>query len=130
VIPDWFHNLIITGLQKLVLLRLAGTPPADVFDLTVAAWSEALWTRGQWDEALDRYRMERAFTSLLRTCERWPSPKPYLDHLRARPPQPQLPPPPLSPEQRARNGARLRAMLQDLNLTLESRYGRQKETRQ
>jgi len=114
VIPDWFHNLMITGLQKLVLLRLAGTPPVDVFDLTVAAWSEALWTGGQWDEALDRQRMERAFTALLRTCERWPSPKTYLDHLGSRPPQPQLPPPPLSPAQRAHNRARLRAIVYDL----------------
>jgi len=120
VVPDWFREVIGTGLQKLVLIRLAGTPPADLLTSTAGAWTEALWTRGQWDESADRPRMERAFSALLRTCDRWPTPKAYLDHLGNRPPQPQLPPPPLSPEQRAQNRARLHAMLQDLNLTPES----------
>jgi len=115
VAPDWFRNVIATGLQKLLTLRLAGTPPEDAIVGTAAAWLEALWATGcVWDEALDRRRMERAFTALLRTCERWPSPKTYLDHLGSRPPQPQLPPPPLSPEQCARNRARLRAIVSNL----------------
>jgi len=125
VAPDWFRAVIATGLQKLLALRLAGTPPEDAIVGTAAVWLDAIWTTGlQWDEALDRSRMERAFTALARTCERWPSPKTYLDHLGGRPPQRQLPPPPLTPEQRARNSARLREMLHTLNLTPESRHGR------
>jgi len=121
VVPDWFRAVIVTGLQKLLALRLAGTPPEDAIVGTAGVWLEAIWTTGlQWDESLDRQRMERAFSILLRTCDRWPSPKTYLDHLGDRPPQPQLPPPPLSPEQRAKNKARLHAMLHTLNLTPES----------
>jgi len=121
VTAEWFEDVVVAGLQKLYVLRLPGTPPEDAIKGTGAAWLEALWNNGyHWDEALDRPRMERTFSTLLRTCDRWPSPRMYLDHLGARPQRPQLPPPRLSPEQRQRNKARLQELLNTLNVSSDT----------
>lgn len=94
MVADWFRAVIATGLQKLLALRLAGTPPEDAIVGTAEVWLEAIWNNGcQWDEHLDRERMERAFLVLFRICDRWPPPKLYLDNLGARAPPRQLPPP-------------------------------------
>lgn len=70
--PDWFRIVIATGLQKLLALRLAGTPPEDAIVGTAEVWLEAIWNNGcRWDEQLDRERLERAFLVLFRVCDRW-----------------------------------------------------------
>ena len=104
MVPDWFRIVIATGLQKLLALRLAGTPPEDAIVGTAEVWLEAIWNNGcRWDEQLDRERLERAFLVLFRVCDRWPPPKLYLDNIGARAPPRQLPPPPVSPEVREQN---------------------------
>ena len=87
MVPDWFRIVIATGLQKLLALRLAGTPPEDAIVGTAEVWLEAIWNNGcRWDEQLDRERLERAFLVLFRVCDRWPPPKLYLDNIGARAP--------------------------------------------
>ena len=40
--PDWVCNQMIDGLQKLLVLRLQGAPPADTISALAAVWEEAL----------------------------------------------------------------------------------------
>ncbi|MDK4645492.1 hypothetical protein QG088_11075, partial [Kingella kingae] len=40
--PDWAYNQMIEGLQKLLVLRLQGAPPADAIVALAAVWEEAL----------------------------------------------------------------------------------------
>lgn len=131
MVPDWFRFVIVTGLQKLLALRLTGTPPEDAIVGTAEVWLEAIWDRGcRWEEHLDRERMERAFLVLFRTCDRWPAPKLFLDNLAARAPPRELPPPSISPEERERNAARIRELVKNLKQKLsikEPRYGNQKK---
>ena len=131
MVPDWFRIVIATGLQKLLALRLAGTPPEDAIVGAAEVWLEAIWNNGcRWDEQLDRERLERAFLVLFRVCDRWPPPKLYLDNIGARAPPRQLPPPPVSPEVREQNLARIRELMKDLKKTLsmkEPHHGNQKK---
>ena len=46
MVPDWFRIVIATGLQKLLALRLAGTPPEDAIVGTAEVWLEAIWNNG------------------------------------------------------------------------------------
>ncbi|OIP06964.1 MAG: hypothetical protein AUK53_11835 [Betaproteobacteria bacterium CG2_30_59_46] len=130
---EWFRIEIVTGLQKLLALRLAGTPPEDAIVGTAEVWLEALWHSGTaWSEHLDRERVRRAFQTLFRICDRWPSPKLLLDNLGSRPQPKALPTPPASPEQIARNKDRLRELIESLtnNLTIkEPRHGNQAKSK-
>jgi hypothetical protein len=40
--PDWAYNQMIDGLQKLLVLRLQGAPPADTINVVAMVWEEAL----------------------------------------------------------------------------------------
>lgn len=112
---DWLRAEIGSGLQKLLALRLPGTPPEDAIIGTAEVWLEAVASRNiQWVEHLDRQRVRRAFLALLRDCDRWPSPKLLLENLGNRDPPKALPHPILTSEEKARNRARLRAMLTSL----------------
>ena len=131
MVPDWFRFVIVTGLQKLLALRLTGTPPEDAIVGTAEVWLEAIWDRGcRWEEHLDRERMERAFLVLFRTCDRWPPPKLFLDNIGARAPPRELPPPPVSQEVRERNMARIRELMEDLKKSIamkEPHHGKQEK---
>ncbi|MGQ0708737.1 MAG: hypothetical protein ACT4NV_03205 [Rhodoferax sp.] len=108
---DWLRCEIASGLQKLLALRLAGTPPEDAIVGTAEVWLEALDGCGiQWVEHLDQQRVRRAFQTLFRICDRWPAPRVFLDNLGNRDPPRALPPPPVTPEVRERNLARLREL--------------------
>lgn len=106
---DWLRFEIASGLQKLLALRLIGTPPEDSIVGTAEVWLEAIGNGGvQWVEHLDRERVRRAFQTLFRICDRWPAPKLFLDNLGNRDPPKALPEPPITPEARERIRARLR----------------------
>lgn len=112
---DWLRIEIASGLQKLLALRLIGTPPEDAIKATALVWIEALENCGtQWAEELDRQRVQRAFGTLLRICDRWPAPKAFLDNLGNRDPPIALPMPPITPEAREQNRARLREIAERL----------------
>ena len=111
---EWFRAEIATGLQKLLALRLQGTPPEDAIVGTAEVWLEALWPDRMWAEHIDRIRIQQAFRVLFRICDRWPTPKLFLDNLGNRDPPPALPAPPISDEQRKRNQARLQEIMETL----------------
>lgn len=112
MIPDWLHNAIVTGVQKLYALRLVGTPPEDAVLGMATVWLEAIDRPGiEWDEALDSARVQRAFRRLFRQCDRWPSPRMFLDQLGNRDPPLALPPPPMTPAEVERNRERVRELV-------------------
>ena len=115
MVADWLRFEIASGLQKLLTLRLIGTPPEDAIIGTAEVWLEAIGNCGvQWVEHLDRERVQRAFQTLFRICDRWPAPKVFLDNLGNRDPPKALPEPPITPEARERNRARLREIMESL----------------
>ena len=116
MVPNWLRDEVLTGLQKLLALRLVGTPPEDAIAGTAQVWIEAMDRPGiEWIERLDRPRVQRAFRALFATCERWPVPKLFIAHLGNRDPPKALAEPPMTPEQIARNRERLREMIASLS---------------
>lgn len=112
---DWLRAEIASGLQKLLALRLIGTPPEDAIVGTAEVWLEAIEYCGiQWVEQVDLERVRRAFLALFASCDRWPAPKLFLANLGNRDPPRALPEPPISPAVRERNRARLRELIDDL----------------
>lgn len=73
--PDWVYNQMIDGLQKLLVLRLQGAPPADTISALAAVWEEAL-TPHTWpfDEQLDHNRLPTAFKRVIQHAEKWVQP--------------------------------------------------------
>lgn len=117
---EWFRAEIATGLQKLLALRLQGTPPEDAIVGTAEVWLEALWPDRTWAEHIDRTRIQQAFRVLFRICDRWPTPKLFLDNLGSRPQPQSLPSPPASPEVIARNKAKLKELMEQMAKSLNS----------
>jgi len=112
---EWLRGEIITGLQKLLALRLPGTPPEDAIIGTAEVWIEGIGSsRIKWDERLDRDRVQIAFATLFRSCEYWPSPKLFLDRLGSRAPPKALPEPPLTPDERQQVKNKLRVIVEQL----------------
>lgn len=90
-LPKFVSDELLTGLQKLMMLRLEGAPPADGIKLTASVWMEAIASLPiQWDEQQDAGRVTRAFACLLAEIERWPAPKMLIKHLPPRKELPQL----------------------------------------
>lgn len=117
----WIRAEISLGLARLLVLRLPGYPPEDMITQTAMVWVEAILDAPMgWDEALDRPRIRRAFTTLTRTCDRWPAPKTLLDHLPPRPELPKLPEPKMSEEVVARQCAGIQRLVKELAGRLES----------
>ena len=69
----WLRTEVLTGLQKLLCLRLEGCPSEDMIEGTLAAWCEALEYAKTWDQQRDVPRIREAFVRLARTAKRWPS---------------------------------------------------------
>lgn len=90
----WMREIVISGMQGLIALRLDGAPPADSLPATVTAWLRVLETRPiAWDETLDAPRMCAAFREVAATCVRWPAPAHFLQCLPPRKQQLSLPAP-------------------------------------
>ncbi|TCS70695.1 hypothetical protein EDC61_11422 [Sulfuritortus calidifontis] len=111
--PGWLVAEVAEGIQRLLVLRLDGCPPADAVEAVALAWADALIVRGvAWDEALDAPRLREAFRRLAAHCTRWPAPAAIWEHMPARPEQAKLPPPKVSDEDRKR-ALRMLAELRD-----------------
>jgi hypothetical protein len=116
-VPGWLLAEVAGGIQRLLVLRLEGCPPADAVEALALAWADALLVRGgAWDEALDAPRLREAFRRLAAHVQRWPAPADIWAHLPERPRQPELPPPPMSAAQREK----VRAILQQLRHKMAS----------
>lgn len=115
-LPRWIEREVSRGLQGLIALRLPGAPGADTVAMTLDVWLAALGPRAAgWQESPDAARIRQAFGELFRRCTAWPAPRDLLDALPARAPPQALPPPPMTPEQRARNRARVAELIDALN---------------
>lgn len=115
MVEKWLEREIARGLQGLIALRLPGAPADDSVTLTLDVWLVAIESQTvTWNEQLDAERVRRAFRTLYRICDRWPAPKLILDNLGNRDPPKALPAPRMSPEERARNRARLADILAGL----------------
>ncbi len=115
MVEKWLEREIARGLQGLIALRLTGAPADDSVTLTLDVWLAAIeGLSGNWNEQLDAERVRRTFRTLYRICDRWPPPKVFLDNLGNRDPPPALPPPRITEEQRKKNVARLREMMERL----------------
>ena len=73
--PEWAYNQMIDGLQRLLVLRLSGAPPADTVTALAAVWEEAL-TPYTWyyDKGTDGRRLPQAFAAVVQTAEKWVQP--------------------------------------------------------
>lgn len=110
--PRWMLTEVATGLQRLVLLALPGTPAMEAIEGTARAWADALWYAPKaWDRDLDAPRIAAAFRRMAHRLERFPTPKALLDAMPARPPQPALPKPKISQAQRRGNRRRIARMM-------------------
>ena len=128
--PDWFHDAIVSGLQRLLVLRLRDGPAMDTARLTAAAWVDALaGDIDPNDPEGETARVAEGFRGLMRTRSVWPQPVHLaqamppritrLNGLLAKPPPPRrlhapAPAPPagleagiLTPERRAENLRRI-----------------------
>lgn len=115
-VPGWLVAEVAEGVQRLLVLRLEGCPPADAVEAVALAWAEALLVRGRWERQTDAPRIRQAFRSLAAHATRWPAPAQLWEHLPPRPEPPRLDPPPPTPQERAR----IRAMLQQVRQKLVS----------
>lgn len=109
---DWFHNLIVEGLQALHTLALPNTPAADTIQLPALVWIETLWSGRAWNEEQDTPRLRAAFVSLAGSVDRWPAPRALLAHLPAPAWQPLLPAPRPTEAERELAKRELKAMRQ------------------
>ena len=95
----WFSTAMANGLQRLLVLSLPGTPPSDTIKLTLSVWCDTIWPLTNWNDD-DLPRIEAAFKLMCRSCERWPTPKTFIDCLPKREEKLKLDAPRLTPEQR------------------------------
>lgn len=115
--PGWLVAEVAEGVQRLLVLRLEGCPPADTVQAVALAWADALWLRaGRWAVQEDAPRLRQAFRALAAHATRWPAPAQLWEHLPPRPEPPRLNPPPPTPQERER----IRAMLQQARQKLVS----------
>lgn len=106
--PGWMLFEVAEGLQIMTSLALPGAPPAETIEGTARAWADAFWHAPKaWDQDLDAPRIAAAFRMIGHRLDRFPVPKAILEAMPPRPPQPALPGPEISEEQRCANLRRI-----------------------
>lgn len=82
----WLDNLITTGIQQLLVLRLKNPPAMDSISSLVLLWIRIFKNQPiVWNEALDAPRIQEAFMRCMASVDSFPTPKQVLDLLPARP---------------------------------------------
>lgn len=109
----WMAREIGNGLSKLMCLRLAGSPSAEMAEGTAMAWLDALTFNRVWDEERDVPRIRYAFRALGATETEWPTPHDLIRNLPAVEHLPALPAKVVSDEVAQQNIAKIRAMLSE-----------------
>ncbi len=75
----WLDNLILEGIQRLLILRLKDSPALDTIELLADTWIQVFKNQPiDWDESQDSKRIRQAFLSCMGKLESWPSPKTIL----------------------------------------------------
>lgn len=115
--PGWLVAEMAEGFQRLVLLRLEGSPSADSIPGVAMAWADAMMVVGiAWDEAQDVPRLKMAFRLLSARLDRWPAPKHLLEALPARPEPLKLAAPPATEADRERARVMLAGIAKKLRM--------------
>ena len=115
--PQWMLSEVANGLQRLILLALPGTPPAETIEGTARAWADALWYAPKvWDRELDAPRIAAAFRKIGHRLERFPTPKALLEALPARLPQPAAAESKMSEAQHSEHRRRLAKIIDQLRI--------------
>lgn len=108
----WLENLVINGLQKLLILRRPGSPAADTINAVVDVWMDALARDARWwTAAQDAERVCEGFARIVREMDIWPQPAHLRERMPPRAPQRALPSPKtnaMAPELRAQVDAILK----------------------
>jgi len=107
-----FEIAIMAGFERIYALSLPGSPDPDALELVISTWTDTLWSTAAWED-LDQARIDSAFRSLARHCERWPAPSQFIAALPPRA-QVQTAEEPMSDEQIAHNKRRIAELLETL----------------
>lgn len=79
-IPPLLEAEVLEGLQRLLTLRLPGSPSQDTIILTSDTWANAIYAKcGNWQDKLDKGRINFAFSKLFASVEVWPTPKQLIE---------------------------------------------------
>ena len=111
IAPQWLENIVIEGIQRMLILRLQSAPANDTINPLVDVWLEIFTDGRHWDEGRDTPRLHEAFRTVLREEVAWPSPAQVLKAMPPIPPQPRLeePAPVINPEHIRRCQDRIKA---------------------
>lgn len=78
------QNAIMEGLQRLLVLRLPGSPASDTLTAVAAIWIDALSDRPiTWQTDRDLPRIRKSFRVIEGTAEKWPNPAIFMQNLPA-----------------------------------------------
>ena len=98
----WLRAAVGDGLMRMYSLRLSGAPAEDMIDVVAEVWLDAVKSLNKdWQEPLDRPRIEQAFTRLIQLCSEWPAPATLIAELPPRKAPKLLPEPPPTKEEAA-----------------------------
>jgi hypothetical protein len=82
----WLDNLIIEGIQRLLILRLKNSPALDTINPLIDTWVYVFKAQAvDWNEALDTPRIRKAFLHCAGKVDEFPSPRTVLQYLPSRP---------------------------------------------
>ncbi len=90
-----YRRIVISGLQRLITLRLRGHPPMETITAVAEVWLDALHSCGDWDDQRHLNGLIEAFKQAEATLDHFPAP---AEIRRLKPTvvdtAPKLPPPP------------------------------------
>lgn len=110
-VPAWLEDCVISGLQRLLILRLRNSPANDTINAVADVWLEVFMSARCWERERDTPRLSEAFSRINAEVDAWPSPAQVLKALPPLKPQPMLPEPRpnIDPEHVRRCKARIAA---------------------
>lgn len=80
----WLDNVIVEGLQMLLVMRLPNAPANDTINAVADVWLNAFEHASiAWHEQTDADRIRKAFSLCSANIESWPAPKTVLNYLPA-----------------------------------------------
>jgi len=91
--PAWLEDCVISGLQRLLILRLRNSPANDTINAVADVWLEVFMNTRCWERGRDTPRLRAAFGKVIAEIDTWPSPAQVLKALPPLSPQPMLPEP-------------------------------------
>lgn len=69
-----YKKIVMSGLQRLITLRLKGHPPEDAIRAVGEVWLDALYSCGDWDDQRHLNGLVEAFKTAEAECDHFPSP--------------------------------------------------------